>query len=71
MQFNDFAKIPFTKININLPWMLIWLLPTMTTLIPGTLLWAITLGGFRYWHLLNMFLNWTVDKKLEEDGYGI
>ena len=37
----------------------------VVSVIPGVILWLLTFGAFRYFHLMDMYCNYTVEKELE------
>lgn len=61
MQINDFITVPLTKINI---WFTCWFMFVVLTIIPGSILWLITLGGFRYFHLSSLLCTFLVEKDI-------
>ena len=66
MKLNDIITIPLTKMNW---YMATWIVLSIVTVIPGVLLWLITLGGFRYFNIMNKVLITLVEKDLRNNGY--
>jgi len=65
---SDVFAIPLTKVNW---YFVLWMIAVILTMLPGTLLCIITLGGFRYYHLMGKLCSYLVDKQLakELNGY--
>jgi hypothetical protein len=63
---NEVFKVPLTGLKI--PWGIYWFFVAVLFFIPGTFLWAISLGGFRHWNLQRKWLDYCVISKLRRDG---
>lgn len=66
MKYSDIFTIPGSKINW---YFTLWMMHILITLVPGTVLWLITLGGFRYYHLTNKLYLYLVGKSIAKHGY--
>ena len=62
---SDVFKVPFT--GLKFPWGVWWGVSAALSFFPGVFLWIITLGGFRYWHLSQKYLDFCLDSKIARD----
>lgn len=65
MTLRDFIKIPFTKIDYQF----VAYVASLPLIIPGILLWAVTLGGFRFFHLFDMWTDYTIQQSIHNSIY--
>lgn len=65
MSFSDWFKIPFTKLDI--PYATIFTVTAFFSLFIGIPLWLVTFGGFRYFHIMQKYVSYLVDKDLAQD----
>jgi hypothetical protein len=65
MKLGDILTIPLTKVNW---YYTTWVFTCIITLIPGLILWIVTLGGFRYFNVMTKFCAYLVDKDLHSNG---
>jgi len=67
VKINDILKVPLT--DLKFPWGIWWGLTTILSLPFGIILWTVTLGGFRYFHLMKKWLDFCVESKLKREGF--
>ena len=46
-------------------WFTLWMVYLVVSCVPGFLLWALTLGSFRYFHLSSLMCDYLVDKAIK------
>ena len=64
VKINDIFAVPLTKVNWEFS---LWFITVLFTIIPGTFLCFVTLGGFRYFYLMGKLCNYLVDKSLNQE----
>lgn len=68
LSFKDVFKVPFT--NVKIPYAAIWVFYVLLSAPLGILLWAITLGGFRYFHLSGLVCDHLTELSLKQTYRG-
>lgn len=66
ISIRDVFGKPFKHFN---PWFTLYFTTGMLTFVPGTLVWALTLGMFRYFHLMDMLCTYCVAKEWANGYY--
>ena len=61
MQIGDVLAWPLTKVNW---YFTTWTTVVLLTVIPGTLLCLLTLGGFRYFNLMGKLCDYLTDRDI-------
>lgn len=64
MKLKDIIDIPLRNLNIYFS---SWVIIVFISIVPGTLLWLVTLGGFRYFNIMSKLCKYLVDKDFAEN----